>query len=122
MTEKSFEALILPAECYKNIIDLSVRIILISIVAMIVLTIVSHRTKRKFRVPFMWYINIPRILISFIAVFAVFFYDFNTKGLHCPSFDNMLMSTFLVGVLGVIELLSCLATMIKDVCDMLNND
>lgn len=122
MNEKSFETLILPAEWYKDIFEFSVKIILIFIVIMLVSTYLSHRNKAKIHIPIMWYINVPKMVISFMAVLMVFCYDYNTKSIQFPKFDNMLMSTFLVGILAVIELLSCLASMIKDVCDMFNND
>lgn len=88
---------------------------------MIIYTIVANYAKLKFRIPIMWYINIPKILVSIIAIYFIFGFDYETKQTQFPNFDNMLMSMFLVGMLALIELFSCLATMVKDVCDMFTN-
>ena len=110
----NFETVKLPEEFYRNIVEISVLIILIAVVAMIILSFVFKWDMTK---TLMWYIQIPKILVSALAVILVFCFDYETKTVCKPHFDDMLMSTFLVGVLALIELLSSLATMIKDVCE-----
>lgn len=120
METKSFENLVIKGEVCKGFFELTVKLIIIFIILMIVIQFISSHSSYKIRIPVMWYINIPKTLFSILAVFAVFFYDFGTQKLQINKFEDMLLSTFLVGIFALIELLTGVATMIKDAFDMLD--
>lgn len=115
MLTMSFENVMLPAEFYRNIVKTSVSIIVFVTVIMVVL---SFAFRMKVHNSLVWYIQMPKIIVSLIAVAMVFCVDYETKKLCMPHIDNMLLSTFLVGVLAIIELLSSFATIIIDICNI----
>ena len=118
----TFETLILPAEFYSGLVEFSVKMILIICLMMMAASFFSKRIVGRILVPLMWYVNIPKIFISLLAVILVFCYDYNTKTIRPPKFDNMYVSTFLVGILALIEILSAVASMIKDAHDLLDSN
>lgn len=114
----SFENLILPAEFYQGLVEWSVKCMLGVCAILIIISFVSKCIKAKFYVPLAWFINVPKIVISAMAVWLVFFYDYESGVNRVTDFENMYFTSFLVGILAVIELLTCFASWIKDICDM----
>lgn len=122
MEATSFENLIISGDVCKNFIEITCKIIVVCIILMLILKFISNNTSININIPIMWYINIPKIIVSSMAVIFVFFYNYSTKKIQMPEFNDMLMSTFLVGILALIELLTSVATVIKDVCDAFNKE
>lgn len=115
MKDISFETLVMPSDFYEGLVKLVALVIIVSALVMVVLSVIFRNT--DLNISLMWYINIPKILVSALAIVLVFCYNYEKRKLQMPQFDNMLMSTFLVGILAIIEFLSGIAMIIKDVCD-----
>lgn len=115
MNEVNFETLILPEEIYKRCLSLSVYMFIFSVVALI---IANKFFKIPIKTQIVWYTYIPKIIISSLAVLLTFCYDYSEKKLVFFHLDNMLVTTFLVGILGVIEILTTITSIIKDIIDM----
>lgn len=122
MKNTSFETLILPAEFYENLIVGSLKLIILFCVLMVVVSIVKKKNGWKCSFPFMWYVNVPKIVISVITIFLVFFFDYQTRSIRLTDFEDMYVTTYFVGLMAVIELMSGVATMVNDVIGMMNQD
>ncbi len=117
-----FEALILTGEFYSRCVNFSITLMIIICAVMVVASVLLKKRGGRILVPLMWYVNIPKMVFSMLAVILVFCYDYNTKTIRLPKIEDMYVSTFLVGILALIEILSFIASIIKDVHDMRNSD
>lgn len=118
MQQLSFETLILPADFYSDLLLFCIRVCFIICVAMIIVSFIINRMGLDRKIPLMWYVYAMKMAISGIIAFLVFFYDYKTKTVKLTDFQNMYVSTYLVGLLAVVEILTCVASMIDDLCNM----
>ena len=112
---KTFETLQFPAGVYEGLISLSVRAIVIALVLTMVFHIVGKIFDWKIKAKFLWYCHIPKIVISAIAIILIFCYDYEAKRPVMFHVNDMLFTTFLVGVLAIIELLTSFINILTDI-------
>lgn len=120
MKTTSFETMVLSAEFYKNCIKFAVTSTVVIILFLILLTVIVHCFKLNIHIPMTWFINYPKIYICLMTIILVFFYDYDTGKIKLTDFNNMLYSTFLVGLLAIIEILTAIASVVEDLCNLYN--
>ena len=118
MQQLSFETLILPAEFYSRLLLLCIELAFVVCVIMVVASVIMKHMGSNWTFPLMWYVNMMKIAISILIVGLVFFYDYKTGTVKLTDFQNMYVSTYLVGLLAVVEILSGIASIINDICNM----
>lgn len=109
----SFEELSFPAGMYEWLLQISFVLIGICIVALILVKI-FWKNNDTIKNIFMWGCYIPKMLVSLFAILLIFFYDYEAKKWGLVQLDDMIVTTFLVGILAIIEFFSTIATIIKD--------
>lgn len=118
MQQLTFETLILPAEFYSRLLLLCIELAFVVCVIMVVASVIMKHMGSNWTFPLMWYVNMMKIAISILIVGLVFFYDYKTGTVKLTDFQNMYVSTYLVGLLAVVEILSGIASIINDICNM----
>lgn len=120
MKTTSFETIVFSAEFYKNCIKFAVKSTVVIIILLILLMVIVHYSKSNIHIPIMWFINYPKIYICLMTIVLIFFYDYDTGKMKLTDFNNMSYSTFLVGILALIDILTAIASVVKDMCDLFN--
>lgn len=117
MDNNSFETLKMPAEYYIFCVKFVVVISFVFLIVMILFHYMFRDNKSKIKFHIEWYFHIPKMAICFMAVLMTFFYDYQNKCMVLPDFYNMYASTFFVGILALIDMISIITSIIKDLCD-----
>lgn len=115
--EKTFELLRLPEGVYEYIVNISVVVFLVCIFALIATKFAKKDLRKGLRTIIFGICNISKLIVCGVAVFLVFFFDYETRsivGFHC---DDMLATTFFVGILALIEIFVTITAIVKDLLD-----
>lgn len=110
----TFESLILPAEVYRDFFVMTFKVIIGAIIIIGAVSICLKRLGFEINIPIMVFVNMPKMIISILAVGFVFFYDYSTGTVRLTDFENMYFTTFLVGILALIEVLTCFISIFKE--------
>ena len=107
----NFENLVLGKEFYSYILDI---VFWIYIVVLILYIICRYAKKElvdalHLNIKFMKFV--PRILINVIIIFFVFGWNYESMTIDFSIKDDMLVTTFLVGILAIMDLISTLANL-----------
>ena len=107
----NFENLVLGKEFYSYILDI---VFWIYIVVLILYIICRYAKKElvdalHLNIKFMKFV--PRILINVIIIFFVFGWNYKSRTIDFSIKDDMLVTTFLVGILAIMDLISTLANL-----------
>ena len=107
----NFENLVLGKVFYSYILDI---VFWIYIVVLILYIICRYAKKEvvdalHLNIKFMKFV--PRILINVIIIFFVFGWNYESMTIDFSIKDDMLVTTFLVGILAIMDLISTLANL-----------
>lgn len=117
-----FETLMANEELIRMIFDICLRFTIAGVVFITILYIGASYFGIDIKFPIMFYLNIPRLVVSGLAFALVFCYDYSQRAFTLPRFHEMLMSTFLVGILAFIEILSVVASCYNDILEIIKHN
>ena len=109
-----FDDLMLSGDIVRGMLNVCVRLFVISFVLMIAFSVVLKRMNAKYRIPVMWYFSLPKFFISVFAILLVFCFDYEEKHLMMFHIYDMTAATFFVGVLAIMECIYTLLSMGKE--------
>lgn len=112
-----FDDIILSSEIVHTVVSFCMNIFLGVFLLLVVYSIMRKCMKKEewFMIPIKWYLNLPKLFISFFATILVFCFDYDKKRVVMFHYYDMTAATFFVGILAIIEIVSIIVSVIEDI-------
>ena len=107
----NFENLVLGKVFYSYILDIVFGIYIVVLILYIICRYAKKELVDALHLNIKFIKFIPRILINVIIIFFVFGWNYKSRTMDFSIKDDMLVTTFLVGMLSIMDLISTLANL-----------
>ena len=117
----NFENLMLDNTMCANILKLVIIPYIISLILYLGCRCVKKDIANSFQFNIIYLESIPKILLDALAIFLIFCWNYKNMSLKISIGDKMLLTTFLVGAMAIVDLISTIVSLIDKVKEMQEN-
>lgn len=117
----NFENLMLDNTMCAYILKLVIIPYIISLILYLGCRCVKKDIANSFQFNIIYLESIPKILLDALAIFLIFCWNYKNMSLKISIGDKMLLTTFLVGAMAIVDLISTIVSLIDKVKEMQEN-
>lgn len=110
----NFENLIMGNEIYTSILKGMIWMYVIVLILCLIRRYVNKDIADALHLNIKFYKFVPRILINGIIIFLVFGWNYESKTIDFSIKEDMLVTTFLVGILAIMDLISTVVNLYSE--------